>query len=165
MALATAGTLASLLEQERQGKVGIPPRRAADLVRKVDLALEAALRQLEAMNDGGARLGRQRAVAGDDQPAALNAEFDLLRVDPWQGDEDQHGVLGLEHVDRRLPIDAARAVQRRREDLAMKPLGPRQHLQRFRPHPVPRIVRHGASYRKHGRKLTPSRTQLPISAW
>jgi serine/threonine protein kinase len=44
MALACAGTLASLLEQERQGKGGILSRRAAELVRKVALALDYAHR-------------------------------------------------------------------------------------------------------------------------
>jgi WD40 repeat protein len=44
MALASGGTLASLLEQERQQKRGIPPHRAAELVRKVALALDYAHR-------------------------------------------------------------------------------------------------------------------------
>jgi WD40 repeat protein len=44
MALAPGGTLASLLERERQGQRGMPARRAAELVRKVALALDYAHR-------------------------------------------------------------------------------------------------------------------------
>jgi WD40 repeat protein len=44
MALASGGTLASVLERERQGERGLPPRQAAELVRKVALALDYAHR-------------------------------------------------------------------------------------------------------------------------
>jgi hypothetical protein len=45
-------------------------------------------------------------------------------------------ALGLQHVDRRLPVRAQPARRLRPEDLMVHAFGLRQHLQRFRPHPV-----------------------------
>ena len=58
--------------------------------------------------DGGrAQLLRQHALARDRKPAVVDHDLDLVGIDFRQRDQDQDGVLGLQHVGRRLPVDAA----------------------------------------------------------
>ena len=65
--------------------------------------LEAALRQLQAMDDGGAQLARQHARPGNHQIGLLDRRLDLLGVDPRQRNEHEHLAWRLQDVDRRLP--------------------------------------------------------------
>ena len=73
--------------------------------------------------------------------AAVDDCFDLLGIDPGQGDEHQHGPLGLQNVDRRLPHRRRYRCAPVSEKLAMQAICPREHLARLRPHPMCRKIR------------------------
>ncbi len=71
-----------------------------------NLSLEAPLRQLDTVNDGGAKFGRQDTLTRDQQHAVVDDELHLVGVDARQGDENQHGIVGFEDIDGRLPGDS-----------------------------------------------------------
>src|ERR1700733_2861506 len=65
--------------------------------------IEAALRQLETMNDGGAERRRIGARSGNHQVAVVDDGFDTFRIDARQGDQRQNFGFGFQNIDRRLP--------------------------------------------------------------
>src|SRR6185295_5881778 len=101
--------LRRLFKAEVQAALG---REAVDgLVagrRQRDAPLEPALRQLQAVDDGGSQFGRQDAPARHHERAVLDRRLDAVGIDARQGDEDDHRALGFDHVDRRLPGGLAR---------------------------------------------------------
>ena len=60
----------------------------------------------------------------------------LSAIDAGQRHERQHLEFGLQDIDRRLPGRLPRPRARRPKQLTVHPLGARQHLARFRPHPI-----------------------------
>src|SRR5215831_17718632 len=98
--------------------------------------VEAALRQFEAMNDGGAERGRIGARSGNHQFAVFNDGFDAFRIDARQRDQRQDFKFGFENIDRRLPSRLTCLAADRLEQIAMHPLRASEHLERFRPHPI-----------------------------
>src|SRR6266511_2267011 len=82
---------------------------------------------------------RQLAHAGDAQHALLDRDLDLLRLDTGQRRNDRQFLLGLEHIDRRLPIHRRGRRQPRLKEPAMQLLRPPDHRAGFRPHPASRI--------------------------
>src|SRR5207248_9042945 len=97
---------------------------------KRDAPLEAALRQLEPVDAGVAKLRRKRALAGDDEHAVLDHRLDIVRIDAGKRDQDQELVLGFEHVDRRLPAGFLTA------ELLAQPFAAGQLVQGLGQHPV-----------------------------
>jgi len=65
--------------------------------------LKAALRELHAVNDGGAQFTRQRTYAVDDEIVAVDSRLDAVGIDAGQRHQHEHRLLGLQNVDRRLP--------------------------------------------------------------
>jgi len=82
---------------------------------------------------------RQLAHPGDAQHALLDRDLDLLRLDAGQRRNDRQFLLGLEHIDRRLPIHRRGRRQPRLKEPAMQLLRPLDHRAGFGPHPVSRI--------------------------
>src|SRR5262245_29430065 len=110
--------------------------RAVAPARKRHATLEPPLRQFQPMDDCGRKFTRQRARPANDELTAFDEGFGPIGIDARQGDEDEHLPLGLEDVDRRLPMRRARGRPTGPEEFAMHALGPREHLAGFRPHPV-----------------------------
>ena len=76
---------------------GVTPRR------QCNAALEPALRQLETVDVGIAQFrGKHRRPLTTSVPCSMHG-FDVFGIDPGQRNEDQYFLLGLQHVDRRLP--------------------------------------------------------------
>src|SRR5580704_19317014 len=92
-------------------------------------AVEAALRQLQAMNDGGAEHRRIGARPADHKFAVVDDGFDAVGIDARQGDQRQDFKLGFENIDRRLPRLLVRLAADRLEQAAMQPLRAREHLE------------------------------------
>src|SRR5208337_49785 len=134
-------------QRDRQAAMGSRPVNGAVAARwKLDPAFEAPLWKLETVNGGGLELRRIGPGPRNDQFALIDERFDLVEVDAGQGDEHEHRALGLEDVHRRLPRDRR---GRRLKKLPMHPLRPREHLERFRPHPIARKIRsHRLTLRK-----------------
>src|SRR5205823_6535293 len=74
-----------------------------------DAAFEPALRELEPVNPGILQLCRQHAASADYEYSVLDHGYDLIRIDARQSYQNQHLLLGLQHVDRRLPTRLSRA--------------------------------------------------------
>src|SRR5208337_391129 len=104
---------------------------------KPNSAFEPALRKLETVDRRGHEFRRVGPGPRNQEFALIDERFDLLEVDPRQGDENEHRTFGLQHVDRRLPRGGARRLKK----LPMHPFGAREHLERFRPHPIARKIR------------------------
>src|SRR5580658_1774706 len=98
--------------------------------------VKAPLRQFQPMNGRRAQGGRIGARPGNNQFAVLDDGFHLFGIDAWQGHERQNFEIGLQNIDRRLPNRLTRLGARRPEQLAVHPVGAREHLARFRPHPI-----------------------------
>src|SRR5271165_7244797 len=114
--------------------------------RKLNSAFEPALRKLETVDRRGHEFRRVGPGPRNQEFALIDERFDLLEVDPRQGDENEHRTFGLQHVDRRLPRGGARRLKK----LPMHPFGAREHLERFRPHPIARKIRsHRFTVPKH----------------
>src|SRR5581483_10258706 len=96
--------------------------------------------QLETMDGRGAQFARIGARTGDDQIAVLDHRLGAVAVDAGQRDQHQNLPIGLQNIDRRLPGDLARLRRAGPEYLTMHALGAREHLARFRPHPIARYV-------------------------
>src|SRR5271166_3490558 len=103
-------------------------------------ALEATLRQLQAVDDRGLHLGRIGANPRNDQLPSVDQRLDLARVDAGQGDEHEHGAVCLEDIRRRLPCDAGSRAGRP-EELLVHALRASQRLEGFGPHPIAREIR------------------------
>src|ERR1051325_10203603 len=101
--------------------------------RQFELALEAAVRNLEAPNRRAAHFFRPRPTAPDTKLAALDHYIDVIRGDAGQRDQECQAILGLEEIDRRLPKWAARRPGSL-EKLPTQPFGPIEQLERFGPH-------------------------------
>src|SRR6476646_7967273 len=97
-------------QHHQQTTVG---RGAANIVvapvRQAQPALEAALRQLEAMDDGGRELGGKRPRTHEHELWTFDPGLDTIGVDARKRHDHENLALGLEHVDRRLPCGRARA--------------------------------------------------------
>ena len=57
---------------------------------------------------GGLQLCRQHAASADYEYSVLDHGYDLIRIDARQSYQNQHLLLGLQHVDRRLPTRLSR---------------------------------------------------------
>ena len=68
-------------------------------------------------------------------PSSITA-WTAFGVDAGQRDERQNLEFGFQNIDRRLPGRLPGLRAGRPEQLTMHPLGAREHLARFRPHPV-----------------------------
>ena len=98
--------------------------------------VKATLRQLKPMNDGSAQGSRIDSRPGDHQFAVFDGGFHLFGVNAGQRDQRQNLKLRLQNIDRRFPGRLPGLRAGGPEQLAMHPLGTREHLARFRPHPI-----------------------------
>src|SRR5215472_2855424 len=99
-----------------------------------ELALEAAVRDLQAVDHRGLRGAGQGPLAGDSKDAALVSDLEPFGVNARQCDLDQQAARNLEDIDGRLPRGLASGRDRLEEAL-MQALGALQHPLRFGPHP------------------------------
>src|SRR5271166_6025506 len=130
-----------LLQRDQEAAVGGGSMNGVVAARrKGNAALEAALRQLKAVDDRGLHLGRIGANPRNDQLPAVDQRLDLAGVDAGQGDEHEHGAVGLEDIRRRLPCDAGSRAGRP-EELLVHALRASQRLEGFGPHPIAREIR------------------------
>src|SRR5688572_29743144 len=111
-----AARLGLLDEGQHEATAGeLLPRELQRAGRQPNPALEAAVRNLEAVNDRTAYGAGQRAAAGDHDDVRLEIDFDTLRLHSGKRREYQHLAFGLENVDRRLPPRRLSAGQIRLE--------------------------------------------------
>src|SRR5262245_472081 len=103
-------------------------------------ALEAALRNFQAMDGSPAHLRREPALSRDGQHIALHRDFEILGVNAGKRGDDPKLPLGLEDVEGRLPVGHLRGRVTGPKKLTMKPIGSIDHRAGFRPHPTPRIA-------------------------
>src|SRR5438132_6898591 len=93
-ACATSGSAtdgSNLLQRDQEATVGRgAAHRAVAARRQPHATLEAALRQLEAVDDGGLQLLRQHAGSREHQVIILDRGLDLIGIDPRQGNDDEH---------------------------------------------------------------------------
>src|SRR5579863_10217529 len=109
-------------------------------------AIEPALRQFEPVDRCGTQFRRQSARAGNDKFALLDDDLGVLDGDAGQRHQHQDLTVVFKNVDRRLPGGLPRLRGARPEHLAVHPFGAREHLARFRPHPIAgHISGHGKS--------------------
>src|SRR5262245_50570751 len=106
---------------------------------QTNAALEAALRNLQTVDDSPAHLRRQPTLPGDGQHIALHRDLKVLRLDAGKRGDDPKLPLGFEDVERRLPVGHLRG-RAGPEEFAIEPIGPFEHRAGFRPHPTPRIA-------------------------
>src|SRR5579863_9567299 len=99
-------------------------------------AIEPPLRQFEPVDRCGTQFRRQNPHAGNNKLALLDNHLGVLDGDAGQRHQHQHLAVILEDVDRRLPYGLPRLRCPRPEHLAMHALGAREHVARFRPHPI-----------------------------
>src|SRR5579871_1858706 len=142
--VSTSATGASqLLECDDEAAVDVAALHVAvSPGRQPQAALEAALRQFEAMDFRAAELRRHAALADHDELAILDHGNDVLWIDARQRQDRNDLGFGLDQVGWRLPDRDRRAPPHRLEQLAMQPLGARQHFHGLRPHPSIGIFAH-----------------------
>ena len=113
-------------------------------------ALEAALRQLQTMDDRGAQLGRTACACR--RPPVRRPRSPPRRCrDRRRAARRAPGPRARSRAHRpAAPRPAARARSRTgRKNSRCMPLGAREHLARLRPHPIVAEFRHGLPVRPH----------------
>jgi hypothetical protein len=71
------------------------------------------------MYDRGSQFGRKNTHAGNNEFCLLQRGLDAVGVDSGQRDKDQHGMIGLNDVNRWLPYWPGEAQASRPEHLTM----------------------------------------------
>src|SRR6266508_6207922 len=98
-----------------------------------DAALEAAIGNLQSINDGALiRHGKRASAANDDGPG-FEEDLEFIRRDAGKHDAEREPVAGFVEVDGRFP--ARRFSRTELKNPALQLLRSPEQLQRFGPHP------------------------------
>src|SRR6266853_1383947 len=101
-------------------------------------AFAAAIGNFQPVDDGALVLHGKRAVAANNDVSGFEGYLKFVRCDAGKREAKREPVGRLVEIDGRLP--AGRFGRADLEELTLQPLRASEQLQRFGPHPRPRIA-------------------------